>query len=245
LANLENPVAVFGTKLPIQFALSEALDIVIGYAFGTDGVNPSNEDTYLFAYRSYDCALLNGGSTVTEGDVFASVGLNSGISAAVILKILALIDEDPLILDLSQIPDFWLLNSTHLKWRPKHTCDEEKLWAAYDALTSLDGVAGAVAGKILHHRYPTKYPIYDSYIGSAYSTSKTWGEICEDVKREEDWFIALEELFESFRLSLDLATSVPLGRLRLLDILVWSNQIGKRQRCLQLGSALRDNPNAG
>lgn len=229
-----------GTRATIEYSLEEALAVIVGFAFGTDlaGAPYSADRQYRYAFRSYDCALLTTGAQVSEADVFASAGLNSGINADVILRILAVLDNTVDLPNLSAVPDFWTLDVGRLNVDPGAGWPEHELWRWYQLLTRLDGVAGAVAAKIVHHKHPTVMPLWDSYIGRAYHSGETWGEICLDLQRNEEWFLELERRFEHYRLTFQGERGVPLKRLRLLDILVWCHVGKDREHVMELGQPL-------
>lgn len=232
-------IATLGTRLAITFTLREALDVVVGYAFGTPATEPyAARNPRLYAYRSYDCALRSADTTVCEADVFASVGLNSGITAVVTLRILAVLDHTPMLPDLSGVPDLWHLDVARLNGDPGPEYPEHELWKWYDLLTSIDGVGGAVAAKVVHHRYPRVMPLWDSYIGRAYHSGDTWGEICQDLVDNAEWFDELELRFSQYRTAHQGGDGVDLARLRLLDILVWGDRANYRGHLVERGRAL-------
>jgi hypothetical protein len=227
-----------GTIVDMVYSEKEALEVVVGYCFGRRNDDPP-QDSFIFAYRSYDCALRSSDTRLTEQDIFASVGLNSGITARTILRLLALVDSDANPTALASNPDFWTLDPSRLRDEAAASGHpEDVLWRAWRQLRSIGDVAGAVASKILHHRWPEKYPLYDSKIAEAYHSTRTWSEICEDLKSNSEEFARLEERFEAYRVTFESDRTVPLCRVRLLDILVWTEQAGHRLQCKQLGESL-------
>jgi hypothetical protein len=224
----------------ITYTLGEALEVVLGFAFGLQvpGSPYSEENPRLFAYRSYDCALRSPATQVCEEDVFASIGLNSGIKAEVILKVLAVIDNETDLPDLATVPDFWLLDPKRLLSDPGVGHPEHALWWWYKLLTSNDGVGGAVASKIVHHRHPTVMPLWDSVVGRAYHVGDTWAEIHADLNGNGEWFAELERRFSLYLAHHENGFGVELARLRLLDILVWADRAGHRSNLGRLGKTL-------
>lgn len=233
--------AVLGTRVAITYSLREALEVVLGYAFGTHLPTPYTVlNPRLYAYRSYDSALRTTDTTVCEDDVFASVGLNSGITAGVILRILAVLDHVSPLPDLSRVPDLWHLDVTRLNADPGPDFPEHELWRWHHLLTSIDGVGGAVAAKVVHHRHPRVMPLWDSFIARAYHSGDGWGEIGQDLRDNAEWFDALEQSFSQYRVAHQGGVGVDLARLRLLDILVWGDRANFRGHLAGLGRALLD-----
>jgi len=238
------PTINLGTKLAIAYslevALEVALEVIVCYAFGTDlrGSPYAANSPYRYAYHSYDCALLSPGTIVTESDVYASVGINSGISAEVILRVKAILDHTPSLPDLSRVPDLWTLDVGRLNSDPGVGVPEHALWQWYRVMTDIDGVGGAVASKVVHHRYPTVMPLWDSFIGKAYNSGDTWGEICQDLTDNDEAFEELERLFSIYLNRFQGGSGVALKRLRLLDILVWSDRANHRSHLRDLGRAV-------
>jgi hypothetical protein len=166
------------------------------------------------------------------------VGLQSSVTSGVVLKILALLDNTRDLPDLSTVGEFWTLDVGRLNNDPGPGWPEHELWNWYKLLTGLNGVSGALASKIVHHKYPTVMPLWDSYIGQAYHLGARWGAVCLDLQRNDDWFEALEVCFENHRLTYECDRDVALKRLRLIDILIWSHVCGIRERVGNRGRAL-------
>lgn len=229
-----------GRRQEITVSLEEALTVTIGFAFGVADLNLDygRDNPYLYAYRSYDCALRNDAPGLSEADVFASAGLNSGIDSAVMLRLLAIIDNDPTLPNLATVPEFWLLSPDCLRRDPGPGCPEHELWEIWRRLTKLEGVAGAVASKVIHHRWDTKFALFDSRIARIYHGDESWAEICEDLQHTSEWWEELERQFDCYRVKHQNGRGVSLRRLRLLDILAWAQAARYWEHLLKLGTAL-------
>jgi hypothetical protein len=233
-------IVTIGRRQTFTVSLEEALEVTIGFAFGVADANLDygRDNPYLYAYRSYDCALRDHAPGLSEADVLASTGLNSGIDATVMLRLLAVIDNDPTLPDLGTLPDFWLLNPADLKRDPGPGRPEHELWEIWRRLTKLEGVAGAVASKVVHHRWNTKFALFDSRIARIYHGDDSWAEICEDLQQNPEWWEELERRFDYYRVNYQSGRGVPLPRLRLIDILAWAHAAGYWGHLLALGTAL-------
>jgi hypothetical protein len=115
---------------------------------------------------------------------------------------------------------------------------EHELWTIYRKLRKLDRVAGAVCSKVVAHRWPTKFPLYDSKIALVYHADSTWSEICEDLQQDPEWWSELERRFEYYRVNFQACRGVELHRVRMLDILAWGHAVGYRQHMVDLGTPL-------
>ena len=229
-----------GRRQTITFSLIEALEQVIGFAFGVDEhATPYGVDNpYLYGYRTWDCALRDYAPGLSEADVLASTGMNSGVDVTVMLRILAVIDNDATLPDLGRNPDFWTLSPASLDRDPGAGHPEHELWEVWRRLVRLDGVAGAVCSKVVAHRWPTKFPLYDSKIALVYHADSTWMEICEDLQQDAEWWAELERRFDCYRANYQFGRGVPLHRVRMLDIMAWGHAVGFRRHLVGLGKPL-------
>ena len=237
---MSTSTVTIGRRQTFTVSLEEALKVTIGFAFGVadSNLDYGRDNPYLYAYRSYDCVLRDHGPGISEADVLASTGLNSGIDSTVMLRLLAVIDNDPTMPDLGPLPDFWLLNPTHLHLDPGPGHPEHELWEIWRRLMRVEGVAGAVASKVVHHRWDSKFSLFDSKIARVYHNDDSWTEICEDLQQDPEWWEELECRFDYYRERFQGDRGVALRRLRLIDVLAWSRAIGHWQHLLGLGTDL-------
>ena len=145
-----------------------AFKIVVNWrAHGVSGKEPNlltmhqNLSPYRIIAKQFD-----GHRLITENDIFASCGLNSEISVSEMLPLIGLLDAGFTFPDLTDIPDFWRLNRDGVapitrSAVPSRCVDELILWDAYEMQGASHNVGGTKISKIFHHKYPSKYPLYD------------------------------------------------------------------------------------
>jgi hypothetical protein len=235
-----NSTITIGRRRRIPVTLLDALNAVIGFAFGVEqsGQDYGSDNPYLYGYRTWDCALRDAAPGLSDADVLASAGLNSGIDAAVALRMLAVVDNDDSLPNLEANPDFWMLNPLGLGSDPGAGHPEHELWVLWRKFTKLTGVAGAMCSKVVAHRWPTKYPLYDSKIALVYHSDSTWKEICDDLQQDPDWWEELERRFEHYRTTHHASRGVALYRVRMLDVVAWGHGIGHWDHLATLGEGL-------
>ncbi len=229
--------AKLGNVTTCDYTIDEAIHAIVGYAFGT--VDPSvpwsSSNPYAFAWHSYDTVLQDAGHNVSASDVLASTGLNSNIGSKVMLRLIALLENTNPLPDLTSTPHFWELDASALAKEPGGGHAEQALWDWHRLLTSLDGVAGAVMSKVVHHRHPTVMPLWDSKVAMAYKEKGVWASMHADLNENESFFVELEQRFEFYRRNYQAGDGVEVLRLRLLDILVWGERSKKRSEMEDLG----------
>lgn len=236
-----------GLSVKVRMTHEEAIAIILGYAFGSAEINFKGFRfaTPIYGYRSYDCALLDGTRLITVNDILASCGLNSELSVSEMLPLIGLLDSGFSFPDLTDIPDFWRLDRTGIAPRvrsavPSRCVNELVLWDAYEMKGASFRVGGTKISKIYHHKYPSKFPLFDERnIGRVYGKQDGWVGIWDDLNKYEAEFECLEHLFSTFRVANFPMLPTNLTRLRIIDILVWSS--GRhRSRLTQLGRELID-----
>lgn len=234
--------SAFGRRRIIRVTLSDAFTLLVGFAFGrADRHQPyGSANPFLFGYRSWDCALRNHAEGLSEADVLASTGLNSGLDVSVILRLLAVIDSATLP-NLGENPEFWDLDAKHLFQDPGAGHPEHLLWTLHRELTKINGVGGPVCSKIVAHRWPSKFPLWDSMVSRVYHGGDAWGEMCEDLQAGAAWWAELERRFDTFRMAWQDGGGVPLPRTRCLDILVWSSVTEQWKELIELGAPMVEN----
>lgn len=109
---------------------------------------------------------------------------------------------------------------------------KEKLYNLLISFCSIKGVGIAVATKILHLKRPKLIPILDSFVVkflTGIDTGNVWNKqhlieiaikameiVREDIRENREVFIILQEKLSNL--------PIPLERVRLFDILVWSTE---------------------
>jgi hypothetical protein len=229
--------ATIGSKRVLTISLGDALKAVVGFFWATENGGPTSAtNPFVWAGRSYDFAL-RGYPDAWEAAVYASVGLNSGISAAAILRLLALVDA-AVLAELAAFPPLWELDPSKLVSDPGDDSDEAKLWAYYHATTSLDQVGSAVSAKIAHHVAPRTYPLYDSNVDLFWRPKRMWHDFALNLQREEEWLTELERLVEHYRTVHQGARGMRLWRLRMVDVLTWLEAVGQLELAISKGAVL-------
>jgi Family of unknown function (DUF6308) len=230
--------ATFGTRRQLTISLSDALAIVIAFCWAVEdpmkpygGTNPR-----IWAYRSYDAALRDLPNPL-EAAIAAANGLNAGMSAESMLRILAMSDAGELP-DLTLLPPFWTLNSAKLNTDPNDDSPEGILWQWYHAMKAIDGVGGAVSAKVGFHYAPQAMPLWDSVVGRFWDPKKMWGQIADNIVAEAEWLETLEDLVEHYRVNFQASSGVRLNRSRLVDVLTWGEGVGQYQSLLSHGAHL-------
>ncbi len=204
----------------VSVTLEQALQLVLGFCFSKTMQEVDGIDLEVFedGYRCYDC-YSDGDLALTANDVFVANGLNARMSISNFNASLARLNKsEPPNLNLE--PDFWLLPEKAITGDAGEGQPGHLLWAA-DSYFRTNGFRGAKSSKTWHHKFPTKMPIHDSNIERCYG-EHSWVGIWHDLQRHADAFTCLEEAFAEIIPKLDYKWAIPLKRLRLLDIIVWT-----------------------
>jgi len=230
--------ATFGTRRQLNLSLIDGLAIVIAFCWAVvDRTMPySGSNPRLWAYSSYDAAL-RGVENPLEAAVLAANGLNAGMSAETMLRILAKADAGELP-DLTSLPPYWTMDTIKLNRDPKDSSSEGVLWTWYRKMKAIEGVGGAVSAKVGFHYAPHAMPLWDSVVGRFWDPKLMWGEIADNIVAQEPWLDALEELVEHYRMNYQGARGVKLNRSRLVDVVTWGEGVGQYQLLLDHGKHL-------
>jgi hypothetical protein len=126
-----------------------------------------------------------------------------------------------------------------------HLRAKSRLWQLYRAwyiLMAAPDVGTALTHKILHHKLPALAPLLDGKtepvlrrVAEERGLSSSWAVILADIQTQPDAFERLDAYFAS------LASARPsrrLTRLRIHDILVWSEVTSRREDAANLGRNL-------
>jgi len=233
-----NSPATFGTRRQLTITLGDALAIALAFCWAVADPTKSysGSNPYLWAYRTYDAAL-RGVANRLEAAVLAANGLNAGMSAETMLKIMAKADAGELP-DLTVLPPFWTMNSTKLHFDPKDSSPEGTVWQWYHAMKAIDGVGGAVSAKVGFHYAPDAMPLWDSVVGRFWDPKTMWGQIADNIVAEATWLDVLENYVEHYRVNFQSSIGVKLNRSRLVDILTWGEGVNQYQSLLSHGQHL-------
>ncbi len=230
----------------ITFSLEEARQTVGGYVFArqplplsyqpvVSGETAPEEMTRarwacaVYDFQPGDLGPLN------YFDIVVSIGLNSQINTEAIagmLEIAPLVSEAIAHVPVSQT--FWELSVDEVAEIPS---DSSAWWMnrAVELLVAVDGVGPTVAHKTLHHKRPWLFPLLDDETTKYMRYVDSWNVIHRDLTNHDAQFQALEQFIADEVAS---RGGVPLSRLRIHDILVWTTMQGQRIMARDAGAAL-------
>lgn len=236
-----------GTRRRVTVNLRDALAVVVAFFWQTvDGGPVSARNPFKFAGHSYDFVLRGFSDRIVAG-AYASVGLNSDMGAAELLRVLAA-HNDGLIPTLSDEVAFWEMDVNKLATDPHDSSPEGLLWAWYKAFkggmvngvrtSGIDGVGTAGYSKTGHWGWPRQMPLVDSVVLKFWSGQNMWVELHETLTDNEAWFDELEHLIEIYRNRFQNSDGMPIYRLRATDVLTWVHGSEQWEKTLEAGRAL-------
>jgi hypothetical protein len=215
---------------------AEARAVVAGYCFGERTVRaqlpdgdtaPSMSEPQAprWAYRTYDCVPGSSTTDLEAHDVLVIGGLNGRPDAEIVGSVVAVTPAiSQKLRRIADAPAFWEL--------PLEGLDEGArsddgavidIYRAWSVLMSVERVDVATTHKILHHKLPRHFPLLDRRTVVAFPRGLAWRAIHQEVTDPE--FEDLEAWFDDLRFNFE--ATVPLSRLRLHDILLWSRIVGQ------------------
>lgn len=227
----------------------DAFHAVLGYAFcarpfvwrkprrGT-GAGPEAQSMCRWAYRTYDCVEPHPDEGLAGIDLFVAAGLNARLDASAVASLIAVEPEVSAALrhlpPRGAGPSFWELNRDHLHGRrPSSDSAEWPLWRAWTVMMGAPDIGVALTHKTLHHKRPDMFPLIDNRTLAAFGKD-AWAELHDDLTDGADDWEHLELRFAD-----QAAThGVALTRLRLHDILLWTNVSGEYDDALTAGRAI-------
>ena len=231
-----------GTKRKIDYELAEAKEVIAGYAFGREKLQwtaekpipdwagkplPADLERFVFSYMTYDNIRPLPGAIRVE-EVLLTAGVESQISSRGANAVMAMCDLiTPDLVALGAGRKFWEMNGPLLAMPPPAGGPEHHLWRAWKLLEAPKWSGPAVAHKILHHKLPGHVPLVDSKIVAIYGVKDTWLGIWRDLNDHAEDFAYLEEWFAGLAGS---RGCEPLTRLRLIDILLWTDQSATKDK---------------
>ena len=221
----------------VTYTQDEAEKALAGYAFGTTRLAWSSTVTRTtdaalaaepratarsrWAYRTYDCAP-NSPHAFGVSDLLAVGALDAGAHSAEYLAVEAILPDlnDALShVDLAQT--FWDLPRDHLRATPPPELSPSWwLWRSWALLMGLHDVGVAMTYKVLHHKRPWFFPIFDNDTIAAMGGSLAWQVLHEELNNQEDRFTHLEQWFVAEATN---RGGAHLTRLRIHDILLWGS----------------------
>lgn len=231
------------------FEFEEAKAIIAGYCFGEETTRPDPpEPAYgephqpwpraRFGYRSYDCQR-GPGEGIDIVDIVAPVLLNvtQGYGVEIVSNLLAVA---PVVNEvMRQVPpelSFWTIPREELE-NPQEGSASWCLHRAWYLIESVPGCGVTKTHKILHHAWPHLFPLIDRQTMTRLGDD-LWLTIQDDLTKPENER-AFNELEVWFAALARTKAGVPLKRLRLYDILLWSRIApGVEKEAAELGAPI-------
>lgn len=162
-------LTVAGRTIP----LDEAVDVVLGYAFGvTTGhwampVNGNGIGDPLpqpmvarWAYRTYDCIPADPSPRLQGIDLFVANGIDAQMNGRTTASMLSVVDEVSAQLEVlheMRVP-FWELDRHEVAEQPAQGDRSWPIWRAWALLMGAQHCDVAVTHKTLHHKRPDLFP---------------------------------------------------------------------------------------
>jgi hypothetical protein len=226
---------------------------------------PSQRSIRRYGYQTYDCVEPDPGPRLGDLDLLVASGLNARLDVRALASLMAVREEVSDALEEQARRDhargtpirFWELEPGDIRImdRPGSPMKEgvigpiqdSPVWGLYRAwyllITSPD-IGTAVAHKVLHHKLPTVAPLLDGRTEPVLArraketgASSAWAVILGDLRSQEESFERLETFVG--RLVASRREGRPLSRLRIHDVLLWSDVIpGERQQAQKLGGTV-------
>jgi len=217
-----------------EYEEQEAKEVLAGYCFYTQpghwrppsevyGDLPEQPHDARWAYRAFDCCPRDPEGAVTQLDLVAPVLLNvsQGYGTGLMSRLLSVTGELSSTLQKVDVKrNFWDLPEDHISPAgiPPEGKDSWWLHRAWYLLESVDGAGRAITNKILHFKRPNQFPLADSRTLPGVPDG-IWLHPHRDLNRFRDAYEGLERWFEVLASK---HSGVPLKRLRIHDILLWT-----------------------
>lgn len=230
----------------------EAKALIAGYCFGekpgrwdTSGTANSGYGNELpdvawrkWAYRSYDCIPSAPGHDLSGVDLLVPVGLNvtQGYGTELIERLTAAGSVVGTTMKaVSAKASFWDLNREEIEPAgiPSPGSTAWAIHRAWAILMSVPGCGVTITHKILHHKWPSLFPLIDTQTLGRLREGEAWLNVFDDLTIQAVPFSELEMWFDSLRQKHEGTTA--LTRLRIHDILLWCLATGESEHAKELG----------
>lgn len=225
-------LTVAGRKVP----LDDAFDVVLGYAFastrgqwtmrrGGVGVPLPQPTVARWAYRTYDCIPADPSPRLGGIDLIVANGIDAQMRGRTLASMLSVVGEVSTqleALDEMRVP-FWELDRREVAAQPAEGDRAWPIWRVWTLLMGAHYCGVAVTHKTLHHKRPDLFPLLDRKTLKKLGPKDAWGQIHDDLVATPDAWAELEERFTA---EAQRREGVCLTRLRLHDILVWTDTTG-------------------
>lgn len=203
------------------------------------GDQPDKRNRGAFAYRTYDCVPAAPTHRIEEVDVLVANGLNAQMRAEEIAGVLAYSED--VSAELARIDEnaacFWDLSRDEVQTKPPDDASPAwQVWRAWTILMGVEGINIARTHKILHHKRPSVFPLIDNKTIDLLDRGRSaWAAIHDDLTTTPSAWVRLETTVNALLAS---KGGVPLTRLRMHDILLWTRATQRWDLALQYGGAL-------
>lgn len=226
-----------------------AEEVLAGFAFGTveltwtppdavaddDGLAEPPRATVRsnWSYRAYDC-LPNSPYAFEVGDLLAVAALDARVGSAEFLAMEAILpDLNEVLAHIDIGKTFWALNPAWLGAVPPAGAEERWLWRAWALLRGLKGVGPTITHKVLHHKRPWLFPIFDTRtVERMRRCGDEWQTLHAELTNQVGQFKHLERWFAGQAIE---RGGMLLTRLRIHDILLWADVTGQRRALIAAG----------
>jgi hypothetical protein len=220
---------------------NEALEVVRGYAFATVDLGWKDKPSFVgqavagqvpqWAYRTYDCMPAGKGCGLTDIDVLVPNAINARMGGKVIAGLRAISAQ--LSAEIAGLDElglaFWEFDESDVVRRPADGDSARPLWRAWSIVSGIPGAGIAVTHKVLHHKRPSVFPLLDNKTSAALGGGgDAWLQIHRDLTATPDGWTELERAFANEAVGRD---DVSLTRLRLHDILLWTDTVDQWDAC--------------
>jgi hypothetical protein len=221
----------------------DALATVLGYARATRSLKiktPSHPDGHVvqvraFSYSVYDCVPASDDDEFAWLDVLVVDGLNGRLSQRSIVALKDAGERAWKYVHRAEVRAggraFWDLPIEEVIAPEPPGTTGEALAAAWAECMGTDDIDVALTHKLLHHRRPRLFPLIDRKTRFRLEgqvqpgAGRLWAVIHRELTRNAEQFTRLESALDELLTGTD---DVRLERLRLHDILLWTDKTGQR-----------------
>lgn len=187
-------------------------------------VDPESLRFYASGYRSYDCVPAAPGRHLEIIDVLVAAGQGAGMQGGTVDGVLGILHElnDSLQRLPDPTPNLWELTPDQLFADDGLAAYAGPMWTAAALLMNVQGVTILTTHAILHHKFPTLFPLLDRRtIGRFSRRSEALRETHADLRRDAAAWAILEDWHrDTIVPRLRIPGAVPLTRVRLHALLL-------------------------
>lgn len=219
----------------VRYSQDEAEAVLAGFAFGSEPLDwpwrfkppkdhgldsvPRASVRLTWAYRTYDC-VPSSPYAFDVADLLIVAALDANASGDTILAMEAVLpDLNEVLAHIDVGQTFWALSPDDLGVTSPHEGTSAWwLWRAWVLLRGAKGVGPTITDKVLHHKRPWLFPIFDDGTRQAMGAESAWRVLHAELQDQAEPFSHLEQWFAAQAAE---RGGIALTRLRLHDILHW------------------------